>query len=81
MERRHHVRELTTVSGSTFIGNSAQGNGGAVASMPGSILKIPERTIATIGPNAYGGNRARQGPSLYGSDSIINGDPTSPVIR
>lgn len=101
----------TTVSGSTFIGNSAQGNGGAVASLPGSILKIQERTVAsttvsvtssnfatnsaagsggaiylerstaTIGPNTFGGNTARQGPSLYGLESVINGDSTSPVIQ
>jgi predicted outer membrane repeat protein len=101
----------TTISGSTFIGNSAPGNGGAVASLPGLLFTIPERTLAstamsvtgslfaknstagnggaiyfdrstaTIGGNTYGGNQASQGSSVYGIGSIINGDPTSPVIQ
>jgi hypothetical protein len=37
----------TTIAGSTFVGNRAViGNGGAIASLPGSVLSIPERTVA-----------------------------------
>jgi predicted outer membrane repeat protein len=37
----------TTVVNSTFAGNKAMtGNGGAIASLPGSVLSIPERTVA-----------------------------------
>jgi predicted outer membrane repeat protein len=37
----------TTIVGSTFVGNRAlMGNGGAIASLPGSVLNIPERTVA-----------------------------------
>ena len=61
-----------SVTGSTFTRNSAGGNGGAI---------YLDRSTATIGSNTYGGNRADLGPSLYGIDSIINGDPTSPVIQ
>src|SRR5262249_26990188 len=102
----------TTISGCTFRGNqSPRGNGGAVASVPGLIYSIPERTVAstavsvtrstfarhraggdgggiyldsstaTSGSNTYGGNQATEGPSLSGTHSIINGDPTSPVIQ
>jgi len=37
---------LTTVVNSTFVGNEAAGNGGAIASLPGSVLTIPTRTVA-----------------------------------
>jgi hypothetical protein len=37
----------TTIVNGTFIGNEVlTGNGGAIASLPGSVLNIPERTIA-----------------------------------
>jgi predicted outer membrane repeat protein len=101
----------TTISGSTFRGNSSPGNGGAVASVPGLIYTLAGRTVAStavsvtgstfaknsaagnggaiyldrstasLGSNTYGGNQASLGSSLYGIDSIINGDPTSPVIQ
>jgi hypothetical protein len=102
----------TTVVNSTFIGNTAlTGNGGAIASLPGSILSIPERTVAnttlsaissdfkansagrdggaiyldastaTFKTNAYAGNQAALGKSIYGIGSVINGSSTSPVIK
>jgi hypothetical protein len=37
----------TTIVNSAFVGNKAlTGNGGAIASLPGSVLSIPERTVA-----------------------------------
>jgi predicted outer membrane repeat protein len=37
----------TTIVSSTFVGNKAlAGNGGAVASLPGLVFSIPERTVA-----------------------------------
>jgi hypothetical protein len=61
-----------SVTGSIFTKNSAAGNGGAI---------YLDRSTATIRSNTYGGNHASLGSSFYGVDSIVNGDPTSPVIQ
>ncbi len=43
----------TTVVNSTFVGNKAlTGDGGAIASLPGSVLSIPERTVANTSLSA-----------------------------
>ena len=61
----------TTIVNGTFIGNEAlTGNGGAIASLPGSLLNIPERTIANTTLSAvsstFHANSARDdGGAIY----------------
>ncbi len=61
-----------TATTSAFLGNSTGGNGGAFY-LNGST--------ATIKTNAYVGNSAVLGKSIYGVNSIINGNSTSPFIQ
>jgi len=64
----------TTLSAtaSTFKGNSARGDGGAV---------YLDTSNATLSSNASTENHAASGESTYGVDSIINGSAMSPFIR
>ena len=47
---------LTTVVNSTFVGNEAAGNGGAIASLPGALLTIATRTVANTTVSATSSN-------------------------
>ena len=60
----------TTVS--TFKGNSAHGDGGAV---------YLGASNATLNGNAAAENHAASGESTYGIDSIVNGSAISPFLR
>jgi hypothetical protein len=64
----------TTLSAfsTNFKENAAGGDGGAV---------YLDASTATLNGNAYAGNRAALGKSIYGIDSIINGSSTSPYIK
>jgi len=70
----------TVVVNSTFVGNKAlTGNGGAIASLPGAILSIPERTVAntTLSTTAstFKGNSAHgDGGAVYldASNATLN---------
>lgn len=61
-----------SATGSQFLANSTAGNGGAI---------YLDDSTATINANVYLGNHATLGNSIYGIDSIINGDSTSPFFR
>jgi len=44
----------TAIANSTFVGNKAlTGNGGAIASLPGSVLSLPERTLENTTLSAF----------------------------
>ena len=51
----------TTISGCTFRGNQSAGNGGAVASMPGLLYTLDERTVASTAVSVTG--------SIFGKNS------------
>jgi predicted outer membrane repeat protein len=61
----------TTIVNGAFIGNEVlTGNGGAIASLPGSLLNIPERTIAnttlSVTSSTFHANSARgDGGAIY----------------
>jgi len=60
----------TTVSGCTFRGNQSAGNGGAVASMPGLLYNLTERTVASTAVSVTGSifsknSAASNGGAIY----------------
>jgi predicted outer membrane repeat protein len=72
----------TTIINSTFVGNTATtGNGGAIASLPGSVLSIPVRTVANTTLSTTSSSFTENSAEVYGgaiylatSTAALNGN-------
>jgi predicted outer membrane repeat protein len=70
----------TTVVNSTFVGNKAvTGNGGAIASLPGLIFTIPERTVANTTLSAISSYFKDNSAEGYGGAIYL--DASTAILR